>query len=1061
MPSLSSLIVQRQVATIAEVEQAIARQVIHGGDLVTNLLEVAPKAEQALSRVLGESLGLPAMPPGRLPAPANDALDLVPVETALRFSIFPLRLSQKTLVVASYERLKPTATHDLSYMLGVDLTQVAAPLIRIREGIAAHYGVPLEPRQLRLVQRLDGLPEHSPRSVRPPPMTEALSILPSMLSSGVSERPPPPEEAPVTVRKSPTDSFEPIKSAAAELRDGDSEAPRDTLDEAKPLLASVPEEVPAAPVAFPEPEAAHDPPADHEVAFAVVAAEGTEAAAASPPPEPELLPESPVPNDSPRPPGMVDRRAALTLLKREVGKKRRVARTARKKGPFARVDAERELSAAQSPENVLDTFFAFGSQFFEYSALFVVHNDLVEGRDAWGPGADHLRVLGLGVPLDLPSSFASVRRDGHVLLSPFDEHELDRELLRDLSRPRTRASLVALVPLTVKGRAVAMLFGDDGPQDVTLSSLGELLGFSALASAELERLALVRKTKKGPYAGIVAPRAPPGSVAALARVFGGSAPSAESLDAVIGRAERQSVPPAPSAEAVRQTLVHASDASPAAPSVTPLPIERMRGSPRPFRHGTMAGVGERIETPSAGTPAHYEEPRISPGATSVKPPKPELSTDDPLARQPESLEPDPYPPDTDGQRELDPALAETALPGLSAMLDSALDRGAAETLGYEELRVVPQVQAATPPAPSSDVESRKAAGQFRKPIPRVDEEDASAIVAEHVEDWQESPRPALLRHDLEPESHDGRVGSYHLVPRPAEARHRGEASDVDHLLEHALSGGLEGEEALSELLRRAEHEFPRLIERFPGPLVVDRLRARSDLPPASECGPLLKVVVMARRAALPFMTVRSAAPDVEQRFWATHVLGELLFPEASNAILPRLFDDDLSVRRVARRAAQALSLAGAAGEPLRQSLDHTMLSLEEPMQRRLLAIEALSEIRVPVVVPTLIGGLRDKSEAIAEAARTALMVVTRQDLGKNPDVWTAWWGLHQDEHRIVWLIQALTHETPSIRRAAGDELKMLTREYFGYYDDLPLKERERAQARYLEWWRDDGQYRFR
>jgi hypothetical protein len=41
MPSLSSLIVQRQVASIDEVEQAIARQVIHGGDLVTNLL-VAP-----------------------------------------------------------------------------------------------------------------------------------------------------------------------------------------------------------------------------------------------------------------------------------------------------------------------------------------------------------------------------------------------------------------------------------------------------------------------------------------------------------------------------------------------------------------------------------------------------------------------------------------------------------------------------------------------------------------------------------------------------------------------------------------------------------------------------------------------------------------------------------------------------------------------------------------------------------------------------------------------------------------------------------------------------------
>ena len=89
------------------------------------------------------------------------------------------------------------------------------------------------------------------------------------------------------------------------------------------------------------------------------------------------------------------------------------------------------------------------------------------------------------------------------------------------------------------------------------------------------------------------------------------------------------------------------------------------------------------------------------------------------------------------------------------------------------------------------------------------------------------------------------------------------------------------------------------------------------------------------------------------------------------------------------------------------------------------------------------------------------MIVTRQDLGRNPSVWSAWWEMHANEHRVEWLIQSLTHEVPSIRRAAGDELKMLTREYFGYYDDLPPKERERAQARYVQWWRDEGQYRFR
>ena len=252
MPSLSSLIVQRQVATIAEVEQAISRQVIHGGDLVTNLLEVTPGCELPLTHVLAESLGIPSVPPGRMPAPSNEVLDIVPVEMALRYSIFPLRLSQKMLVVATSEKLKPTVMNDLAYMLGLDITQVAGTLIRIREGIAAHYGVPLEPRQLRLVQRLDG--QRGVASVHPPRsagMGDVLSILPSNLSSGVSQHPGPLEEPhPPTRRKPSTSSFEAIESqppAESSLlgiappttrssMPASDTPPRDTLNEDEPEL---------------------------------------------------------------------------------------------------------------------------------------------------------------------------------------------------------------------------------------------------------------------------------------------------------------------------------------------------------------------------------------------------------------------------------------------------------------------------------------------------------------------------------------------------------------------------------------------------------------------------------------------------------------------------------------------------------------------------------------------------------------------------------------------------------------------------------------------------------
>jgi hypothetical protein len=58
------------------------------------------------------------------------------------------------------------------------------------------------------------------------------------------------------------------------------------------------------------------------------------------------------------------------------------------------------------------------------------------------------------------------------------------------------------------------------------------------------------------------------------------------------------------------------------------------------------------------------------------------------------------------------------------------------------------------------------------------------------------------------------------------------------------------------------------------------------------------------------------------------------------------------------------------------------------------------------------------------------------------------------------MIDALTHDVSEIRRAAGDELRALSREYFGYSSDLPPRDRERAQQRYRDWWITEGRTRF-
>ena len=79
---------------------------------------------------------------------------------------------------------------------------------------------------------------------------------------------------------------------------------------------------------------------------------------------------------------------------------------------------QQELEAATASDDVLAILFSFTHQFFEYAALFVVHGDLAEGRDASGPGADRERVAGIGVPLDQPSSLSLARERRAPVVGP-------------------------------------------------------------------------------------------------------------------------------------------------------------------------------------------------------------------------------------------------------------------------------------------------------------------------------------------------------------------------------------------------------------------------------------------------------------------------------------------------------------------------------------------------------------------------------------------------------------------------------------------------------------------
>jgi hypothetical protein len=708
--------------------------------------------------------------------------------------------------------------------------------------------------------------------------------------------------------------------------------------------------------------------------------------------------------------------------------------------------ARRELQTVDGRDSILDLFFDYARQYFDYSALFVVHSDIAEGREAYGDGASRDRVQAIGVPLDLPSVLAAARDAGAtVKVAPADDG-LDPVLLGDLER-KTRGE-VLVVPIVVRGRSVALFYGDSGDDGVDPNAARDVAGFANLVGQRFEGM-IVRKKLQGHAPGQATAPSVPAAPAPSSHVPANDAtddPSREPLHTVpMPRAPE----PAPLESPARESGV--AEPTPEPRVATP--------EPRVLEAALESRVLEATLDPrSVEAIAEGHVPQAMPAPRGIEP------TSAPLAFELRAPAPLPGP----VIREINALdTFDDGLDSISSRLLAHDDRPPPETTFVVrrpsgppipreepgEHEIPPFPPPATPPPVTPP--PAPAAHSFQPPAPPP---PAAAPFPPAT-----PPPPAAAASDSAPPS-----ASFAVAPHRPPSSRVGEGLelpsvivDVDEtsgaLVDRVVATGSD-EVAEAELIRQGRHAMPAIMSRFPGPTVVDRARVEDGSLRAAECGPVLRLIAGQRRAALPFVLPIVGDGDPSRRYWATFLMTELAYPEVVEALVPRLFDPDPSVRKVARLAARAV--ADVAPEALMERLVRYYRDPALSLERRIEMIETIGELRERLAVPLLIDALGDAQEETAAAARRALMIATRQDLGRDAKKWQGWWAQNAGRHRIEWLIDALMHEVPAIRRAAGDEVKALTKEYFGYYDDLPRKEREKAQQRYRDWWAAEGRLRF-
>lgn len=283
------------------------------------------------------------------------------------------------------------------------------------------------------------------------------------------------------------------------------------------------------------------------------------------------------------------------------------------------------------------------------------------------------------------------------------------------------------------------------------------------------------------------------------------------------------------------------------------------------------------------------------------------------------------------------------------------------------------------------------------------------------------------------------------------------SAELEVLVKDVVAGRNE-ERASQELLRQGATAMPAIMASFPGPIRNDLRGDEEFFPPFSTCGTVLRLVAAQRRVALPYILPLVSHEREELRFWAVFSITELAYPDILPAVVPCLFDESARVRKAARLSVGAMSRHH--GEQVARDLGRFVRDAQNERRKRVEVIRLLEEIRDAFAVPTFIALLDDADREIYGAALRGLEVLSRQELGGDPKKWKSWWNAHSSMHRIEWLIEALMHESLPLRKAASDELKAITKEYFGYYPDESKRDREKAQTRYRDWWSTEGRLKF-
>jgi hypothetical protein len=147
---LGEALVKASLITKEQLRLALERQVIFGGRIGTNLLELKVIKESELVSFLSKYLNVPAVDPSKFVAIDDETISCISNEMAEKYKVVPFRKDRNRLHVALLDPRSMVAVDELRFITGYDIVPYVTSELRLLYALEKYYGMERDLRYISI-----------------------------------------------------------------------------------------------------------------------------------------------------------------------------------------------------------------------------------------------------------------------------------------------------------------------------------------------------------------------------------------------------------------------------------------------------------------------------------------------------------------------------------------------------------------------------------------------------------------------------------------------------------------------------------------------------------------------------------------------------------------------------------------------------------------------------------------------------------------------------------------------------------------------------------------------